>query len=204
MHFIQYFVGVIKTMKFIRLTSLALIFGIAPAMADVKAGFAALAKEDYATAVREFKASSDQGDTVAQINLAGLYIDGRGTPTDLNAAVKLAAPLATKGDQLAQMLMGRAYEKGYEPLTDGRPNMPQSVYWYELSARQGFAFAQGQLGNIYNAGNGVPRDFKKSVYWLCLAIKQGDEYAKGQLSRATQTEMRLNRSGFNVDDATCK
>jgi TPR repeat protein len=47
-------------------------------------------------------------------------------------------------------------------------------------ADQGNAFAQFDLGNVYNAGRGVPHDFVEAASWYRKAANQG--YAKAQYS----------------------
>jgi TPR repeat protein len=44
--------------------------------------------------------------------------------------------------------------------------------WGSL-AKQGNAFAQNALGNLYDAGRGVPKDDKSAVKWRTLAAEQG-------------------------------
>ena len=52
--------------------------------------------------------------------------------------------------------------------------------WTPL-AEQGNAAAQGNLGVMYEKGQGVPRDDKTAVKWSRLAAKQGNAAAQGNL-----------------------
>ena len=52
--------------------------------------------------------------------------------------------------------------------------------WKPL-AEQGNAFAQLNLGVMYNKGNGVLQDFKTAVKWYRLSSKQGDATAQSNL-----------------------
>ena len=46
--------------------------------------------------------------------------------------------------------------------------------WFRLSAEQGNADAQGNLGLIYVTGQGVTQDFKEAAKWYRLAAVQGN------------------------------
>ena len=50
-----------------------------------------------------------------------------------------------------------------------------------LAAKQGYAKAQYNLGNMYHDGQGVPQDYKESVKWYSLAAKQGNADAQANL-----------------------
>ena len=49
--------------------------------------------------------------------------------------------------------------------------------WRPLAA-QGYAYAQYNLGGMYNEGQGVPRDYAEAVKWYRKAAKQG--YSQAQ------------------------
>ncbi len=49
---------------------------------------------------------------------------------------------------------------------------------YRLAAEQGNAYAQFNLGFMYDNGQGVPKDYKTAVKWYRLAAKQ--RYAPAQ------------------------
>jgi hypothetical protein len=55
------------------------------------------------------------------------------------------------------------------------------VKWYQLAAKQGNAYAQLNLGMMYDNGQGVPQDYKEAVKWFRLAAKQGDAKAQTNL-----------------------
>ena len=54
----------------------------------------------------------------------------------------------------------------------------EAVKWFRLSAEQGVAREQNQLGKLYRQGLGVPQDYKEAVKWYRLAAEQ--EYADAQ------------------------
>ena len=52
------------------------------------------------------------------------------------------------------------------------------MFWYRLSAEQGDAYAQRNLGPMYVKGQGVPQDYAEAVEWFRLAADQGDADAQ--------------------------
>ena len=54
---------------------------------------------------------------------------------------------------------------------------------YRLAAERGNAFAQTQLGRIYQSGEGVERDCEEAARWFSLAADQGSPAARFALGR---------------------
>ena len=52
--------------------------------------------------------------------------------------------------------------------------------WTPL-AEQGHAFAQYNLGVMYDKGEGVPQDDKRALKWYTLAAEQGDEIGRAHV-----------------------
>ena len=52
--------------------------------------------------------------------------------------------------------------------------------WTPL-AKQGNAYAQYNLGVMYDKGQGVPQDYKTALKWYRLAAEQGDASAQSNL-----------------------
>jgi TPR repeat protein len=57
----------------------------------------------------------------------------------------------------------------------------EAVKWYRKAADQGDAYAQNNLGNMYDEGQGVEQDFKEAVKWYQKAADQGDAMAQFNL-----------------------
>jgi hypothetical protein len=55
------------------------------------------------------------------------------------------------------------------------------VKWYKLSAKQGDASAQSNLGVRYAKGKGVQKDYKTAMKWYRLSAEQGDADAQYNL-----------------------
>jgi TPR repeat protein len=49
--------------------------------------------------------------------------------------------------------------------------------WYRKAADQGHAFAQNNIGNLYNKGQGVTQDYVEALRWYRKAADQGNAWA---------------------------
>lgn len=49
--------------------------------------------------------------------------------------------------------------------------------WYRLSAEQGDADAQSNLGVMYATGNGVPESYLTAYVWWSVSAAQGHQLA---------------------------
>ena len=125
----------------------------------------------------ETKAAAEQGDAVAQNNLAVMYALGDGVPENDAEAVKWYRKAADQGHAIAQSNLGAMYEKG-----NGVPeNDAEAVRWYRKAADQGYAGAQHNLGGMYYAGEGVPENSIRAYVWWSMAKTQGNAGAAGNI-----------------------
>jgi len=77
--------------------------------------------------------------------------------------------LAHSGNIEAQLLLGEYYH--------ARQEYAEALPWLHLAAKQGEVEAQRRLAQMYEAGQGVPRDDEKAAFWLRCATAQGDPLA---------------------------
>ena len=56
-----------------------------------------------------------------------------------------------------------------------------AVKWYRKAAEQGDAYAQGQLGWMYDSGQGIAQDYAEAVKWYHKAAEQGNAFAQRNL-----------------------
>ena len=59
----------------------------------------------------------------------------------------------------------------------------KAVSWFRKATEQGDAWAQYNLGWMYDQGEGVPQDDAEAVKWYRLAAEQGYSYAQYSLGR---------------------
>jgi uncharacterized protein len=93
---------------------------------------------------------------------------------DYEAAYRLWAPLAERGDTDLQYRLGTMHEWGMGVAMDYR----EAVKWYRLAAAQGHVEAQFTLGFMYGSGTGVRQDDVLAYAWYELAALQGDGTAR--------------------------
>lgn len=143
------------------------------AWADFQAGMDANNREDYATALREWRPLAEKGDALAQYNLGVLYRKGRGVPQDDVQARKWYDKAAAQGQAKAQYNLGTLYYNG-----EGVPkDYKQALRWFRLAADQGEAVAQTKIAIMYEDAQGVPHDLVQAYKWYSLAITSGDKPA---------------------------
>ena len=93
---------------------------------------------------------------------------------DFSTAISLWAPLANRGDPVAQFNLGFMLEEG-----NGTPKDYQgAAQLYRLSANQGYSSAQYNLGKLYQEGLGLARDTVLAAQWYVLAARQGEALAQ--------------------------
>jgi TPR repeat protein len=152
---------------------LSIVCLVVPAWADFQAGMDANNREDYATALREWRPLAEKGDALAQYNLGVLYRKGRGVTQDDVQARKWYDKAAVQGHAKAQYNLGTLYFNG-----EGVPkDYKQALRWFHLAADQGEAVAQTKIAIMYEDAQGVPHDLIQAYKWYSLAITSGDKPA---------------------------
>lgn len=161
------------TLRFPVFLVLAILCLVVPVWADFQAGMEANNREDYATALREWRPLAEQGNALAQYNLGLLYRKGRGVPQDDVQARKWYEKAAAQGQTKAQFNLGTLYFNG-----EGVPkDYQQALRWFRLAADQGEALAQTKIAIMYDEGQGVPKNLVQAYKWYSLAATNGDKPA---------------------------
>ena len=150
---------------------LTLLVGNPAFSADFQKGMDAFDREDYATALREWKPLAEQGYALAQNNLGVMYEKGQGVSQNYKTAVKWYTLAAEQGYAFAQANLGKIYDKG-EGVSQ---NYKTAVKWYTLAAEQGNPAAQFNLGQNYDKGEGVIQDYVRAHMWGNLGASNGNE-----------------------------
>ena len=75
------------------------------------------------------------------------------------------------------LFSGSVYGDDFQDATDAykRKDYKEAVRLYRLSAEQGYAKAQFNLGLMYYKGQGVSQDYKEAVRLYRLSAAQGEE-----------------------------
>ena len=79
---------------------------------DLNKGLKAAQSGDFATALKEWKPLAEQGNAVAQYNLALMYGNGWGVTQDYAEAVNWYRKAAEQEDAFAQFNLALMYRKG--------------------------------------------------------------------------------------------
>lgn len=142
---------------------------------NLDVGIAAFGKNDYATALNEFRPLADQGNAIAQNHLGVMYVNGQGVPQDYTEAAKWFRKAADQSYAKAQTNLGSMYFNGKGVSQDNA----EAVKWLRKAADQGYADAQTTLGLMYLNGKGVTQDNLEAMKWIRKAADQGN--ADGQV-----------------------
>lgn len=136
---------------------------------ELLTGMLAELNSDYAAALSCFKKLAEQGNTVAQGQLAWMYTKGNGVSQDYTKAAYWYRKAAAHGFAEAQYNLGAMYYHGR-----GVPHdYTEALHWYEKAAEQGVASAQASLGTMYDDGHGVAQNYAKAVRWYSIAAERG-------------------------------
>ncbi|MBI3707895.1 MAG: SEL1-like repeat protein [Proteobacteria bacterium] len=140
--------------------------------------------------VREWKPGSSNLDTARQVastNLPERMVIGRSSSQTIEANV---ATLPPRGTPQAR------FDAGVEAF--GRGDLDAALRDIRSAAEDGLPAAQGQLGNFYRDGAGVPQDFVEAVKWYKRAAVQGNAAAQLSLGRLYEDGRRVRR---DLDEA---
>ena len=92
------------------------------------------------------------------------------------------------------LFSGSVYGDDFQDGLDAhkRKDYKEAFKWWSLSAEQGYAEAQFNLGLMYADGLGVAKDYAEAIKWLKLAAEQKFEAAQFQLETMHFNENILN------------
>jgi TPR repeat protein len=93
-------------------------------------GVAVFNHGDYATAAKLWRPLAQRGNTMAQLRLGDIYLDGLGVPQDYAEMVKWYRLAAEQGSVDAQAVLGGAYVDG----TGVSKNYILAHMWFNLAA----------------------------------------------------------------------
>jgi TPR repeat protein len=149
---------------------LILLLGVSGgAWASFQAGEDAYLREDYETALSEWRPLAEQGHAEAQNMMGYMYRFGEGLPQDFEQARQWYRRAADRGNATAQNNLGAMYRQGL-----GVPQDYQEAFrWFLRAAEQGNGGAQNHLGLMYYKGEGVEKDLVQAYKWAYLAARQG-------------------------------
>src|SRR5882762_7485401 len=127
---------------------------LAAVLAIVPLSYAAPQSPQNASASSsKLRSLAEQGDAVAQYNLAQSYLRHDPTNEDYQSALKWLRASAAQGNADAEFLLGYLYEHG-----QGVPrDYTKGADSYRAAALQGHSTAENNLASLYQHGQGPPR-----------------------------------------------
>jgi TPR repeat protein len=131
-------------MKRLLLALAAVICWSSPLWADLGTGADAYERGDYATALAEWKPLAEDGNALAQFNLALLYHYGLGVERDMELALEWYEKAAQQNQPDAQVAIGDLFKDGLW----GAHDLEEAAAWYGLAAKQGHAEAKKKLDDV--------------------------------------------------------
>jgi TPR repeat protein len=128
----------------------------------------------YEAAFHKYQALAEQGNTRAQLILAGMLAEGIGTPLDKVKSKGWYRRAAHNGSAEAQHHLGYLCFQNKDYL--GATN------WYRKAAAFGYLPALWRLAWLYKKGKGVPLDPAKAYELFEEAAQRGHVFAKRDLA----------------------
>lgn len=89
---------------------------------------------------------------------------------DYVTALRCWLPIARKGNDLAEELVGIIYEHGGGGVAQSNK---EAMVWFKKAAYQGSPVANYELGRMYRDGQGVPPNFEKAVEFYRASAAHG-------------------------------
>lgn len=124
--------------------------------------------QSYADAAKWYRKAADLS-PLARVNLAALFIDGKGVPRDYGQAMTLCQGAAKQNYGPAQYCVGYLYQRGL-----GTPADPkEAAKWYGQASKDGNRAAMMALAEMYSKGEGISINRPEAYYYLFLAHGRG-------------------------------
>ena len=174
--------------------------------------YAAIQREDYATALPILKELEAQGNASAQFYLGKMYLYGYGVERDYATALPILKELEAQGNATAQYNLGEMYRQGQGVAQDYK----EAVRLYGLAAAQGDARAQYNLGVMYATGRGVAKDNVRAHMWYNITAildtsveqiaserrrdRELDDMTPAQIAEAQEMARKCQASNFKQCD----
>jgi len=123
-------------------------------------------------AIKWYTKSAQQGNPLAQLQIARIYEYGFEVPRDMSIAFNFYKKAAEQENLEAQTRLGRCYANGEGVQKDEK----EAYKWLRRSAEQGYSPGQVELGLCYELGKGVSKDEREAEKWYkkAASVKIGD------------------------------
>ncbi|MFJ4444512.1 tetratricopeptide repeat protein [Pseudomonas sp. NPDC089422] len=155
---------------------------------------------DYTKAFEEVSAATEEGNPLAQTQVALFLMGGVGTQKDLSRSIDLATkslPYLTEWceklkNPAACLYLGLLYSNG---LVVGKDEK-HAAKLIRLSAEGGYSRSFGILASLYEAGEGLDEDLPAAKVWYEKSIKAGYPYAMYALAMIYRQDLDSDKDKF--------
>jgi hypothetical protein len=141
-------------------------------------------ERNFTEAIKWYRLAAEQGDAIAQFNLASLLIH-----ENVEQALQWLVAAAKQDFLFAQVNLGNLYSgylsSGSYLITSFR-NDSEAILWYQKAARKDVPLACHRLGDLYANGQGTEKNEKQAVEWYQKAAEMGYEPSQNILGEAYQ------------------
>jgi uncharacterized protein len=133
----------------------------------------------FDAALARYREAATHGHAEAQVRVAQMYEEGKGTAQDLAQAKGWYEKAAAQGYPEAEFRLGEMYEDGIGTAKD----LAQAKDWYDKAAQHGILAAQLRVAEMYEKGEGTAKDLVRTLGWYLKAAAQGHRGAELRLGQ---------------------
>lgn len=149
-------------------------------------------KGDFKSAFELFEKLAIAGNASAQTNLGVMYILGQCVPKSAQKALYWLEKAADQGVEVAKTYISKLkaeeaannnkglFDEALSLYKSGR--LKEALEIFEALAEQGHVMSQFIVGNMYDFGESVPRDYEQAFIWYKKAAEQGHPDAEYNLA----------------------
>ena len=160
-----------------RLPLLLLVSAFLLACSDYQRARSAYEAGEYTKAFQIFERLSQAGDNQAQYDLSQMYLQGIGTPKNIEQGWVWLNRAAEQGNIQAMLELGVRYQASAS-LENGQE---MAFLWFQKAAMAGSPVGQYNLAHFYESGKQAPVDLVKAYVWMTISNKSGNPAAASEM-----------------------
>lgn len=141
----------------------------------------------------EFKMRAENGEALFMTDLGLCYIEGTGTPKDMEKALYWTRMAAELKDPMGIHNLGWFYREGILVSKD----LEKALNLYLEASSLGLSRASYNIGLLYHEGNGVEQNYETAAIWYKKALEQDNPFPPAYKNLSNLYRLGL---GVNQDD----
>lgn len=150
---------------------------------------AELLQHDPQAAFARVRDAAQAGQVEAQLLLAQMHMEGKGTAQDASATRLWYETAANNGAPMAMNMLGRCHELGQGTAPD--PTL--AAVWYRRAADTGLDWGLYNLANLLATGRGVTQDRAQALALYTRAAHLGHAKSMNLLARHLEDGLEIER-----------